>query len=336
MGGNVHGMALDLVRAFGRDTVSFQALEEGVRMWSDGGHGVVPYADTGSAWVAAGSPLAPQNRLRPLARAFIRAAKAKGRRACFVGIENPLDPEGMLRPIRIGEQPVWEPARWAETVAASRNIKEQIRRARAKKLEVRRLAPHETEPAAGGVRDQIEALAQRWLDTRGGPPLRFLLDLQLFSNPGERRLFAAMHQGELMALLSAVPVYGRGGWFFEDILRDPRSPNGTVELLIDTAMRQLAEEGAKRVTMGLVPLAGNVQWWLRAFRLVRVPLYDFDGLRRFRQKLLPHAWEPVFIGAPWEQTEFISVWDVLSAVTGGSPIAWGVAALKQSVSAPSR
>jgi hypothetical protein len=33
---------------------------------------------------------------------------------------------------------------------------------------------------------------------------------------------------------------------------------------------------------GLTPLAGGIAWWLEAARAAAAPLYDFDGLRRFR------------------------------------------------------
>ena len=44
----------------------------------------------------------------------------------------------------------------------------------------------------------------------------------------------------------------------EDVLRSPEAPNGTVELLIDAAMRALHEAGSRFVTLGLAPLAGAI------------------------------------------------------------------------------
>ncbi len=55
---------------FGGDAVSFQSLESGLSVWRDepqpaGSGAVVAYADTGTGWVAAGTPLAPPGPAGP-------------------------------------------------------------------------------------------------------------------------------------------------------------------------------------------------------------------------------------------------------------------------------
>ena len=75
--------AFELIRRFGRETVAFQGLESGYRYFFDGEDAVVPFVDTGSSWVAAGSPVAPPDRVIAVAREFSEAALAQRRRACF-------------------------------------------------------------------------------------------------------------------------------------------------------------------------------------------------------------------------------------------------------------
>src|SRR5439155_7927158 len=110
----------------------------------------------------------------------------------------------------------------------------------------------------------------------------------------ERVVVVAERAGELVGLGSAVPVYARNRIFLEDLIRAPSAPNGTPELLVDAVMRAA---GAPEVTLGLAPLAGGVARWLRLARWAGGPLYDFEGLRAFKAKLKPHAWEPVYLCA---------------------------------------
>jgi phosphatidylglycerol lysyltransferase len=124
-----------------------------------------------------------------------------------------------------------------------------------------------------------------------------------------------------------VPIYGRQGWLIEDFLRDPGAPNGTAELLVDAAMRALADEGSRYVTLGLAPLSGPLSGWLRAARKLSAALYDFHGLRAFKAKLRPHGWEPIFVAHPAGTSSHVALVDALAAFARGSFLRFGGATL---------
>lgn len=319
---------LSLLRDHGWATVSFQALEPGVRLYGGETRGGVAYTDTGAAWVAAGGPIAPTEALSALARDFVDAAQANGRRACFCASEERFGPPGFAR-VQIGAQPTWDPGGWTAIVRGSRSLREQLRRARAKGVRIRRATLSELQPGHA-VRRQLEGLVQAWLSSRKGPRLEFLLDVQLFDHLEERLVFLAESDGTVVGVLSAVPVFARQGWFIEDVLRSPCAPNGTAELLVDAAMTEMAARGSARVTMGLVPLAGQVSPWLRVVRWLCRGFYDFGGLRRFREKLKPHGWEPVYVAYPSKGLAPVALWDVMTAVMGRSPLVWCWQALRKS------
>src|SRR5690606_14525989 len=186
--------------------------------------------------------------------------------------------------LRIGDQPVWAPEDWPSVVRASKSLREQLRRSRAKGVVVRALEVGELAPGHA-VRARLDALIRRWLATKQIAPMGFLVQLDPFSFPEEKRYFIAERDGEIVGFLAVIPVYARGGWFFEDLLRDPSAPNGTVELLVDAGMRAAAAENVEQVTLGLAPLAGEVSPWLRFARRWGKPLYDFEGLHTFKSKL---------------------------------------------------
>jgi phosphatidylglycerol lysyltransferase len=134
-------------------------------------------------------------------------------------------------------------------------------------------------------------------------------------------------QGRAVALLAAVPVYARRGWFFEDLLRDTAAPNGTAELLIDAAMQALAKEGCSYVTLGLAPLSGEIQPWMRAARDLGSSLYDFHGVRAFKERLRPRHWDPIFLAVPPGQPPFLAVISALAAFAQGGLFRFALATL---------
>jgi phosphatidylglycerol lysyltransferase len=321
---------LALLKRHGWNATSFQILEEGFRYWFDGDDACVAYVDTGRAWVAAGAPVAAPERLAGVAEAFSRASRAAGRRVAFFATESRFVVGPGLRAFLIGEQPVWDPAAWPEEARANRNLRDQLRRARGKGVSVRQVrAPEIT---GGPLRAAIEGLMTRWLAARPLAPMGFLVDVQPFALADERRFFVAEREGRVVGFLAAVPVYTRGGWLLEDLLRDPTAPNGTTELLVDAAMTALAAEGSSYVTLGLAPLSGPVSGWLGLARDRLAALYDFRGIHSFRAKLRPQRWDPIYLayadtGRPAAIASTIAILDSLAAFARGRLAGFGVETL---------
>jgi phosphatidylglycerol lysyltransferase len=262
-----------------------------------------------------------------VAARFLAEARQAGRRACFFATERRFTERVPLGSLPIGEQPVWDPAEWPAVLQASRSLREQLRRARAKGVTVSAVRPEEVAAKDAPVRQAIEALVARWLARRPMAPLGFLVQVYPFTFAGERRVFVARRDGEVAGFLAMVPVYARRGWLIEDLLRDPASPNGTAELLVDGAMRLAAQEGSPYVTLGLAPLAGEVGWWLRIVRAFGSSLYSFEGVRAFKAKLGPCHWEPVYLSYPTGQNVLVALYDALAAFAPRGLVRFGAETL---------
>lgn len=312
--------------------MAFAGLKPGMRHWQDDGPGgtgaSVAYADTGRTWVAVGAPVVEAELVPRAMDAFVGAAREAGRRACFFGTERAAPPgsAGLL----IGEQPVFEPARWGETVARHRRLKEQLRRARAKGVTVRRLDAGELAPGTA-LRATIERLGAAWLAAHHLEPMGFVVGLAPFEQAERHRYLVAERGGGVVGFLSAVPIPARRGWLVEDVLRSFDAPNGTTELLLDACMRVVAE--AEVVTLGLAPLAGPVPWWLRLARRGARPLYDFTGLRAFKARLHPSAWQPVWLVHP-PRRRLASLGAALAAFARGRLWAFALRSLVRHPSGP--
>ncbi len=291
--------AADIAARHGREAVAFHGITAGFEVWYGRDDSCVFYFDTGSAWVALGSPVAPLERTLEAASAFIAAAEEKGRRARFFAVESdsPLLTDETLDSLHIGEQPEWVPSRWQASLSAKRSLREQLRRARAKGVETAEVNFPKF-AKSGEKRAELQTLATRWQASKPMPPMTFAVSLTLFESTESRRLFCARREGKLVGALIASPIGSSGSWFLEDLLRAPEAPNGTMELLFDTAMSTFATEGSERVTMGLAPLSGVRSRPLRAARASTPWLYDWYGLRDFKAKLRPESWQPIHLVFP--------------------------------------
>jgi phosphatidylglycerol lysyltransferase len=332
---------LALLRRFGHTATAFQVLAPGMAHWFTNDHcdghftatperhhrapgeisnqGMVGYIDTGAAWVAAGEPIAAREHTIDVARQFIDHAHALGKRVAFFATEGALAASPRFRRVLIGEQPVWNPVRWSEVLASHRSLREQLRRARAKGVTVRAVSHGDF-----SFDHALRGLMQRWLATRPMPSMHFLVELEPFVHRGERMLFVAERAGVVVAFLSLAPVSARNGWLFEHVLRDPQAPNGSAELMIDFAMRNLGSKGVTWATLGLAPLAGSVAGWLRFVRTTARPFFNFEGLTSFKRKLGPSSWQPVYLAYPQERSSVLAMVDGLRAFAGGSLLRFGL------------
>ncbi|MGV3486364.1 MAG: phosphatidylglycerol lysyltransferase domain-containing protein [Planctomycetaceae bacterium] len=306
-----------LVRTNGRTATAFRASSKRLSWWADGQRGGVAYKAVRGAWVAAGEPVAAAHDMIATAERFRAAAEEAGKRAVFFATEGGLAHAPGFRRLTIGEQPYWHPAGWAAKVAAHRSLKEQLRRARAKGVQIREsLDPREREAARAG-HGPLAALLARWVATRPMATMHFLVHPEPFDAPCERRLLVAERAGVIVGLLSLAPM-GHSGWLAEHLIRAPDAPNGTAELMVDAAMRLVASEGATSVSLGLAPLGGNPTWWLRIARTASRPLFNFVGLGQFKRKLRPDEWLPIYLVYPAPQNAISALVDALRAFADGS------------------
>jgi phosphatidylglycerol lysyltransferase len=228
--------------------------------------------------------------------------------------------------VALGAQPSWDPRRWPTIIARRASLRAQVHRARNKGVTIARWSAERAHNSP-----ELAALLGEWLETLGLPPLHFLIETDTIALTRDRRIFVADRAGIAVAYLVASPVPARRGWLIEQIVRGRGAPNGTSELLVDAAMRALADEGAEYVTLGLAPLSRQSRHasaaepaWLRfVLRWVRAHgrrFYDFDGLDRFKSKFAPEHWEEIIAIDDRGPFSMRALWAIAAAFGGGSPV----------------
>jgi len=329
-GSGVLARARAIVLAHGWNTTAYQILNPGFRYWFDpAGDAVAGVVVTPSLWVVAGAPVAPAARLAAVASRLEAAAGAARARVCYVAAQERLERVHRHNRgsslVHLGAEPCWDPVGWEGIVGRTASLRAQVARARNKQVEV-----SEEPLSEGPAGEAIGEVLREWLAAKGLPPLGFLTMPWLLGRMGDRRLFVARQAGRPVAFAILSPVPGRAGWLVEQVARRPAAPNGVGEQLVDAAFRTIADEGARFVSLGIVPLSrrsagpDHAPWWLRAaFAWGRAHgrrFYNFEGLDRFKAKLRPPEWQPVYaiFNAPAPTVPLL--WGMLEAVVGGPPL----------------
>jgi phosphatidylglycerol lysyltransferase len=320
-----------LVLTHGWNTTSYQILNPGIRRWfSKAGDAVVGFVAAVGVRVAAGAPVCAGERLEGVVAEFEGDAMQNNERVCYFAAEERLESVCKDSPkyskILLGAQPVWEPRNWAEIVATHKSLRAQVNRARNKSVVV---AEWTREKAFQNP--LLNECLYEWLGAKGLPPLHFLVEPDTLSRLYDRRIFVATRGDEVVGFVLLSPVPTRNGWLFEQFIHRPKAPNGTVELMIDAAMRALSADGCEYATLGLSPLStrANVApfknpLWLRVLlawmRKHAQRFYNFDGLDAFKAKLQPEIWEPIFAIYNRPRISPKMLYAIASVFSGNKPI----------------
>lgn len=160
--------------------------------------------------------------------------------------------------------------------------------------------------------------------------MHFLVEPETLGFLDDRRVFVAEQGGEPIGFTVLCPIPSRNGWLTEQFVRGPKCPNGTVELMVDTAIRQVGGEGAEMVTMGMVPLSRQVPrnpddpaWLKFTMNWVKAHgrrFYNFDGLEWFKNKFHPNRWDPIYALSTESVISPGTLYSVAAAFTRSAPL----------------
>jgi phosphatidylglycerol lysyltransferase len=323
--------AHELVMTYGWNTTAYQILNPGLEYWyASHEPAVVAYTRRQNVLLVAGAPVCAAAALETVSAAFERFAGTQGCRVCYVCAAERLRliaaESSRHSSLIVGAQPVWNPHGWVRLVNTRRSLRAQLARARNKGVTI------ESIPCKEG-RDnlELESVLTEWLQSRGLPPLHFLVEPQtLKGEVADRLLLIARRGGSIVAFLVASPIVARNGFLIEQVARAPRAPNGVSELLIDAAMTRFAADGHVYVTLGLVALSNHAvgvrainPWWFRlGVNLARAHanrFYNFRGLEHFRTKMAPDYWETIYAISNEQRFSLRTLYAMGEAFSGISP-----------------
>jgi len=299
---------LRLLELYGYNAHALVGIAPAARLWScPETDGAVSYNEFGKVWLVPGDPLASAEDLEEVAGSFVRTAGAQGRVVGFLPATQQFAKYSNrlgLRAVKIGSAPYFDLATWAPRGDRAKKVRAGVNQARRSGVRVTRV-----ENVDEKLIRETACLCKSWLTTRRSAiKFGWLFAVDVFQHKERKKYFTARDAtGRLVGFLAASPIPARDGWYLEDVLRRPESPNGTTDLLVVEVLDLLRRDGAKLATLGTAPMAmegsvdpdvHNSPWLAKAVRIVAgcfSLFYNFDGVRHFKAKFAPSWWESEYL-----------------------------------------
>jgi phosphatidylglycerol lysyltransferase len=326
-----HTLVRRLLAEYGWNTTCFQVLNPGIEWWiSQRRDAMVGYVTHHGTRVVAGAPICPEERLCQVIDEFEEDCRRRRLGVCYFGAEGRMrgSTEGNREysTVSLGAQPFWSPQEFIDAFGRDQSLRQQLNRSRNKKVTVT-----EWDHRRARENPELRRCLAEWLETRGLPPMHFLVEPETLDELEGRRIFVAERNGSPVGFTVLSPVPCRNGYLTEQFVRGWGAPNGTVELCLYTALSTVCKEGAEYVTMGIVPLSHygeiaskqNPAWlrllagWVRAHGR---RFYNFDGLDAFKSKFQPAGWEPIYVIAKEPKFSFKTLYAIAEAFSECSPL----------------
>ncbi len=322
-------LALDLVLEYGWNATSYQILNPGIAHWfSERGDAVIGYVSHYGVRIVAGAPVCATDRLPGVLQEF--EASGSGSVVCYFGAEErmaeALTVQAPRARIVLGAQPAWNPSHWGAMLSHHSSLRAQLSRARNKGVRTERW-----DNDRATIHPELQRCLQEWLRTRGLPPLHFLIEPQTLARLFDRMVIVALLEDRPVGFLVASPIPLRHGWLIEQNVRGADAPNGTAELLIDAAVREMSAGGSTHVTLGLSPISRYaglekesnpfvLRMLLSFVRSYGRRFYNFEGLDSFKAKFRSPAWETVYAISSERRMSMRTLYATAAAFAGESPL----------------
>jgi lysyl-tRNA synthetase class 2 len=299
----VRRLAEELVRAHGRDTLSFFKLRPDKHYYfSEDRTAFVGYQVQAGVLLLSGDPVGPPEAFAELLRGVRAFARARGLRLGAVGASEAVLPiyEGLgLRHRYLGDEAVLETDVFSLEGRAIRKVRQSVSRLTKAGYtsELRTLAT--LEPKTLG---QVERVLE--LGRMGRPEIGFSMAMDSIRGACEQDtlfVLARDGNGDVRGVLHFVPCYGRPAVSLSFMRRDPETPNGLTEFLVTEAVRHLRERGIAELSLNFATGArymhaprNPVERLLGWAAIKGDRWFQVERLYRFNAKFFPR-WEPRYL-----------------------------------------
>jgi lysyl-tRNA synthetase class 2 len=298
-----HGVACELVRAHGSDTLSFFKLRRDLHyLFSPDRRAFLGYRVEGRVLLVAGDPVGAPESLPSLVSEAVRFAEMHGLSVAAVGASGSLLSlwrDAGLQPLYIGDEAILETQRFSLEGRAIRKVRQSVSR-----LEKAGYTVEVTSLALLRDRDlaELERVSARWLAGRSERGFAMAMDSLAGEHQAESVVVSARDgSGALRGFLHFVPVSGRPAMSLSFMRRDRRAPNGLTEFLVCRAVEAFRELGVEELSLnfaafGRVLTRPGGQLDRALARLVSLSdrYFQIESLYRFNAKFSPR-WEPRYL-----------------------------------------
>ncbi|MGO9753461.1 MAG: phosphatidylglycerol lysyltransferase domain-containing protein [Solirubrobacteraceae bacterium] len=296
----VRGLVVDVIRAYGRDSLSFFKLRSDKQYFFSAERiAFVGYRVEAGVMLLSGDPVGPESALGGLLAEVRAFARAHGLKLGVIGASERLLPlyHGLgLRTLYLGDEAIIETGSFSLQGRAIRKVRQSVSRLQKAGFgaELATLATLER-----GTLSEIETVLER--GRLGAPERGFSMAMDSIRGDCEADtlfVLARDAQGAVRGVLHFVPCYGRPAVSLSFMRRDPDTPNGLTEFLVTQAVELLRERGIEELSLNFATAARFMNnprnrteriLGKGAAKLNRY--FQIESLYRFNAKFFPR-WEP--------------------------------------------
>ena len=282
----------------GAHGLSHMGLREGPGRFFFDGEPRLGFRIAAGAAVALGPPTGPPDTAPSVLGGFRDWCRRRGLRAVVCGL--PAELADAARDAGFGLTPaggeaIIDPRRVEPRGRQWREVRAALNRARARGLRFRWMTPEERAIR----RHETGAVSEAWLRGKRPPELRFAFGgAGALLDPDARAAAAEDAEGRMAGFITWVPA--GDGWMLELLRYRPGVMAGLADYLTASSLLAFRDEDCPYASLSGAPLTNLTAcapWTnaaLAALRHAARPLYNADGLRRFKQKFNP-AWTPLYL-----------------------------------------
>ncbi len=266
--------------------------------------GYISYVKAGKKdYLVIGDPICSENDMMRLIHSFRLHVLSQKGRFIFLSIsEKTKELFEMMGfgVLKIGEEALFDIPSFSFEGKEKRSFRNMVRRAEKEGVSIRHITRLTQEE-----QDKIQNLNSDWLINRKTKGFSFLLKLTPFENFEDKIFFVAELGDKIVGYISAVPIYARKGYYFEDIIRSKDAPLGTNQLLIYSIILFMKEQGYAIASLWTSPL-WNIEEnsntdYRKTQKILKLlynrvnSFYNFKWLYHFKKSLCPSFWEEKYI-----------------------------------------
>ncbi|MGO9903210.1 MAG: bifunctional lysylphosphatidylglycerol flippase/synthetase MprF [Solirubrobacteraceae bacterium] len=296
----VRRLAVDVVRAYGRDSLSFFKLRADKQYFFNAERtAFVGYRVEAGVVLLSGDPVGPESALPALLSEVHAFTRAHGLRLGAIGASErllPLYKELGLRTLYLGDEAIIETGSFSLEGRAIRKVRQSVSRLQKAGFgaELRTLATLDQSALT-----QIETVLER--GRLGAPERGFSMAMDSIRGDCEADtlfVLARDAEGAVRGVLHFVPCYGRPAVSLSFMRRDPDTPNGLTEFLVTQAVALLRERGIEELSLNFATAArfmndpqSHAERVIGKLAAKLNRYFQIESLYRFNAKFFPR-WEP--------------------------------------------
>ncbi len=251
--------AAEVVRHYGcLSTAHFALGYDKSYFWSKSRRSLIAYRVTWGVALALADPIGPAEERDELLTAFFAFCRTQDWTVALYQVSPAVRSFGKQRGLfglKIGEDAIVE----LDTFTLQGKIGAPVRHAvaRAKRGGVTIRLFH-GEPLPASIVSEMKRVSTAWLSKQAAKT-QFGFSMGRFPMDWSPSLLTAValgSDGRVQAFVTWTPLYAGNGWALDNIRRGLYAEPGAMELLLAESMSWAKEQGYRRMSLGLVPLAG--------------------------------------------------------------------------------